>query len=320
MGKKSKTPEAPNYAGLAQQQSEMTNKNWQTQLQANRPNQISPTGSMTWEQDPTTGQWTQTVALTPEQQGIFNTQQVNQQTIGNLAGGLLGNYDASNIDLSQAPAMGQVGQFNQQATDLYNQLAAPQLQRQRAAKEAQMAAMGLGMGSGQAYNTQQELLNDAENRSAMMAAQAGIQQGNTMFGQQNQLHQQGVQDILNQKQANLAQLSGLMGLSQSAGMPNFGNFATAGNLTTPDMMGAAQQNYAAQMNAANAKSAGNSALLGTIGGIAGTFIGGPAGAAIGSGLGSAIGGGGGGSSSGSGGGLMGLSSGGSSVPMQTYNW
>ena len=271
MSKKTKTPEAPNYSALASQQAEMANKNWQTQLQANRPNQYNQFGSSTWEQDPATGQWTQRTQLNQPQQDIFNQQQANQQQIANMGGGLLGSFDTSQVDLSKAPGMGTVGGFNQQATDLYNQLAAPQLQRQRAAKEAQMAAMGLSLGSGKAYDTQQELLNDSANRSAMMAEQAGIQQGNTMFGQQNQLHQQGVQDILSQKQANLGQLSGLMGLGQQMGVPQFENFTGAGALATPDMMGAAQNQYGANLdktNAANADKANTMKTVGTVASIA----------------------------------------------------
>lgn len=271
MSKKTKTPEAPNYSALASQQAEMANKNWQTQLQANRPNQSNQFGTSTWEQDPTTGQWSQSTQLNQPQQDIFNQQQANQQQIANMGGGMLGGFDTSQIDLSKAPGMGTVGGFNQQATDLYNQLAAPQLQRQRAAKEAQMAAMGMSLGSGQAYNTQQELLNDSANRSAMMAAQAGIQQGNTMFGQQNQLHQQGVQDILSQRQANLGQLSGLMGLGQQMGVPQFENFTGAGQLTTPDLMGAAQNQYGANLdktNAANADKANTMKTVGTVASIA----------------------------------------------------
>lgn len=271
MSKKTKTPEAPNYAGLAQQQAEQAKGAWNAQLQANRPNQTNQFGSLTWSQDPATGQWTQSTQLNQPQQDIFNQQQANQQQIANMGGGLLGGFDASQVDLSGAPAMSQVGQFNQQATDLYNQLAQPQLDRQRAAKEAQMAAMGLGMGSGRAYDTQQQLLNESENRSAMMGAQAGIQQGNTMFGQQNQLHQLGVNDILNQKQANLGQLSGIMGLGQSMGVPQFNQFGQAGAYQTPDLMGAAQNQYGANLdktNAANADKANTMKTVGTVASIA----------------------------------------------------
>ena len=266
MGKKTKTPEAPNYTGIAQQQAEQSKQAWNDQMQANRPNQTNQFGSQSWSQDPTTGQWTQATTLNEPQQGIFDQQQANQQQIANMGGGMLGGLDTSQIDLSGAPKMGEVGGFNQQATDLYNQLAQPQLDRQRAAKEAQMAAMGLSLGSGKAYNTQQELLNDSANRSAMMGAQAGIQQGNTMFGQQNQLHQQGVQDILQQRQANLGQLQGLMGLGQQMGVPQFNSFNQMGAYQTPDLMGAAQGQYGAQMdktNASNADSSRNAQMAGT---------------------------------------------------------
>lgn len=268
MSKKTKTPEAPNYAGLATQQQAANEQAWNKTLQANRPNQTNQFGSSTWEQDPVTGQWTQSTTLNAPQQAIFDSQQANQQKIADMSSGLLGGFDASQVDLSGAPAMGQVGQFNQQATDLYNQLAQPQLDRQRAAKEAQMAAMGLGMGSGRAYDTQQQLLNESENRSGLMAAQAGIQQGNTMFGQQNQLHQQGVQDILNQKQANLGQLSGLFGLGQAQGVPTFQNFGQAGQLTAPNISGAAQNQYEADLTKTNAANADKSNTMNTIGTVA----------------------------------------------------
>jgi hypothetical protein len=98
-------------------------------------------------------------------------------------------------DYSKLGNMPQIGQYNQQATDLYNQLAQPGLDRQRSAKEAQMAAMGLSLGSGRAWNNEQNTLNDSEDRSGMMGAQAGIQQGNTMFGQGMDIYKQGVQNM-----------------------------------------------------------------------------------------------------------------------------
>lgn len=268
MGKKTKTPEAPNYSALAGQQAEQAKEAWNAQLQANRPNQSNQFGSLTWSQDPTTGQWTQTNTLNQPQQDIFNQQQANQGLLGNMSNQFLSGMNMGQVDLSGAPAMGQVGQFNQQATDLYNQLAAPQLERQRAAKEAQMAAMGLGLGSGRAYDTQQELLNESENRSAMMGAQAGIQQGNTMFGQQNQLHQQGVSDILNQQNANMQTAQGLLGMQQAMGVPQYNQFNTAGAYQTPDLMGAAQNQYGADLNKTNAANADKANTMKTVGTVA----------------------------------------------------
>lgn len=328
MGKKTKTPNAMEGVSAAQAEWNANQKYADQQTAANRPDQINQFGSLTWEQDPTSGKWTQTTTLNPQQQAIFDAQQRLQGGLSTIQGGVLGNLDTSQINLGQAPNMpgvvdysslggipGQVdysklgdmpaiGQYNQQATDLYNKLAQPGLDRMRASKEAQMAAMGLSLGSGQAYNTQQDLLNDASMRSGLMGAQAGIQQGNTMFGQgmdkyrqgvqnlnsqyqqelnkyntgagqlNNQfqqgmgLHQQGVSDILQQRQANMNQLNGLMGIGQQMGVPQFENFTGATNAPWLNFTTALNQGLLNNANASNADSASKSkAALGLAGSI-----------------------------------------------------
>lgn len=270
MGKKSKTqtPAPMDTTALGQQQADENERVYDVNLNAARPNQSNVFGNLTWSQDPDTGQWTQNVGLSQEQQGLMGG-------LTGLTNTALGGYDASNIDFSQLGDMPQVGQYNQQATDLYNKLAQPQLDRQRSAKEAQMAAMGLNLGSGRAYDTQQELLNDSANRSAMMGAQAGIQQGNTMFGQALQSRQQGANEMLSQKEANLGQLSGLMGLRQNIGSPQFQSVGATPQLSGVDYTGLANQKYQQQLNATNASNADRAAknqstasTLGTVASVA----------------------------------------------------
>ena len=266
MGKKTKTPAAPDYNALAQQQAYLSRTAADDMTAANRPDQTNQFGSLTWSQDPTTGEWTQSTQLNQPQQDIFNQQQANQQGIADAAGRMIGGFDTNQVDLSGAPAMGQVGQFNQQATDLYRQLGQPDLDRSQNARLANLAARGISdLNSGAGANLMSQL-GDQTNRFGMEAAQRGIAQGNTMFGQQNQLHQQGVSDILNQKQANINQLQGLFGLGQQMGVPQFNNFTSAGAYQTPDLMGAAQGQYGAQMdktNASNADSSRNAQMAGT---------------------------------------------------------
>lgn len=246
----------------------MSQQSWADQLRANRPTQTNQFGSSTWSQDPTTGQWTQSTQLNQPQQDIFNQQQYNQQQLADIGGELTGGYDASQVDLSGAPAMGQVGQFNQQATDLYRQLGQPDLDRAQAARKADLAARGISdLNSGAGANLMAQL-GDQTNRFGMEAAQRGIAQGNTMFGQQNQLHQQGVSDILNQKQANINQMQGLFGLGQQMGVPQFDNFTAAGAYQTPDLMGAANQGYQADMDETNAGNADKANTMKTVGTIA----------------------------------------------------
>ena len=293
MGKKggAKMPSAPDYTDLANQQAALGKQNVQDQTLANRPNQVGTEGSLTWAQDPTTGAWTQTNQLNQPQQDLYNSQLGNQQDLAGAYGSALKGFDTSQVDLSGAPAMGQVGQFNQQATDLYRQLGQPDLDRAQSARRANLAARGISdLNSGAGANLEAQL-SDQTNRFGMEAAQRGIAQGNTMFGQQNQLHQQGVSDILSQKQANLGMLGGLAGMTnQQSANPTYAGFTNSGIAPTPDLMGAAQQGYEAQMAQANAKNAGKSNLLGGLMGIAGTALGGPIGGAIGKGVGGLFGG------------------------------
>jgi len=268
MGKETETPDAPDYSGVANQQAAQAKAAWDAQLQANRPTQTNQFGSSSWTQDPTTGQWTQSTQLNQPQQDIFNQQQANQQQLANMGGGMLGGFDTSQVDFSGAPQMGQVGQFNQQATDLYRQLGQPDLDRAQAARRASLAARGISdLNSGAGANLEAQLA-DQTNRFGMEAAQRGITQGNTMFGQQNQLHQQGVSDILNQKQANINQLQGLFGLGQQMGVPQFDNFTAAGMYQTPDLMNAAQQGYQANMDKTNAGNADKANTMSTVGTVA----------------------------------------------------
>lgn len=267
MGKgKTKTPAPMDTTAIGNQQAGANQAAYGTNINAARPNQSNPFGNLTWSQDPTTGQWTQSVGLSQEQQGLM----------GGLTGAAntaLGGYDASNVDLSGAPAMPTVGGYNEQAIATMRALQAPQLAQQRAAQEAKLAAMGLNAGSGQAWLNAQRALGTNENQADMQAIMAGINQGNTEFGQGMQAHNAGVQDILSQKQANLGQLSGLMGLRQNAGNVQFQNIGQTPQLGAVDYAQLANQAYNQQLNTTNAanadKAAKNQSMVQGIGAVAG---------------------------------------------------
>jgi len=295
---KPKAPKAPNYTNLANQQSDLAKQQWQRELTASRPDQIGPTGSTTWKQDPTTGQWTQNTALNQGQQNLFNAQEANQQNLAGSYGKALGGYDTSQVDLSGAPAMPAVGGYNQQVIDTLRQLQAPQLAKQRAAREAALTAQGVGTGTGEIWTGEQKNLGDIENTADLNSIMQGIGQGNVEYGQGMQGHQQGVSDILAQKNANLAQLQGLYGQTAGVQMPQFSSFntPTAGAGATPDLLGAAGQQYNAAVQKYNSKGPG---IMGGLMGLAGTAIGsmaGPIGAGIGGQIGGMFGGGNGGTS------------------------
>ncbi len=144
MGKKSAPPPAPDYSQLATQQAGLNKEASLEQTRANRPNQITPWGSVSWSSDPN-GNWSQQTKLNPKDQALldqFRAFQGQQQSMGkgllDKAAGTLGDplsfdgmpgmsgYDTSalpnvdpnsiddnlgpmgNIDLSQLSAFGEL--------------------------------------------------------------------------------------------------------------------------------------------------------------------------------------------------------------------
>ena len=254
--KKAKAPKAPDYTALANQQSANDIKNWNMGLDASRIDQSNPFGKQDWSKDPTSGQWSMSQSLAPEYEDIRQGQAANQGALTGKVGENIGGLDVSQIDLSGAPDMPTVGGYNQQAIDTIKALQQPGLDRARSGKEAQLAAMGLGTGSGTAWNTEQQNIGDRENRAGMEAILAGINQGNTEFNQGVGLHTTRVNDILRGRQANLEQSKGLLNMNPQVTMPQFQSTNVNGPGNSGNLMHAGQLQYNASMNAANAKNSG----------------------------------------------------------------
>lgn len=97
MGKKSGAP-APDYTSVANAQGQQSQANTAQQTWANRPDQTSPFGNISWGTtetvDPATGQpvtkWTQNTTLDPSLQGALDSQMALQQGRSDLAGSMLG--------------------------------------------------------------------------------------------------------------------------------------------------------------------------------------------------------------------------------------
>lgn len=97
MGSKSGPP-APDYRAAAEEEAKASKENLTQQTWANRANQTTPWGSLTWGSesavDPSTGQnvtkWTQNVDVDPRLQGAVDSQMALQTGRSQLAGGMLG--------------------------------------------------------------------------------------------------------------------------------------------------------------------------------------------------------------------------------------
>jgi hypothetical protein len=341
--KKPKVARLPDLNALSDKSYAMNKESLAEQTLANRPDQNNPFGSINWTKDPTTGEWTQNTTYNPQQQALLDQQVANQGAIGGMAGDLAGQIDMTYggapkmpgvadysgvnkmpgvVDYSSLGDIPKVGGYNQQVIDTINALQQPGMDRARASKEAQLAAMGIGTGTGSAWNTEQGNLGDTENRARMNAILAGIQQGNTEFGQGMQAYgqgatnlnnqfaqgmlgrQQGVNELNNQftqgmqaRQQGVQEennrvdaLRGLMGLSSPAGL-QFGNFSQQGVVSAPDYVTNALATQQNQQAINNAKASSSGGLGGIFGGIAGSVLGsaaGPIGSSIGSSIGKSI--------------------------------
>jgi hypothetical protein len=128
MGKKSGPP-APDYTGAANAQAAASQENLTQQTWANRPDQTSPFGNVTWGSsktiDPATGQevtkWTQNTSLDPTLQNALNSQLSLQQGRSDLANQQLGQLQqtySTPMDWSGfAPLAGNVsGQYTNATT------------------------------------------------------------------------------------------------------------------------------------------------------------------------------------------------------------
>jgi hypothetical protein len=290
---KAKTPKvAPlgDLNALSEKTYNMNKKMASDTTLANRANQNNPFGSLKWSKDPTSGQWTQDQSFNKGEQGLYDQ---NLGLRGQANEAAKGMYDRFTGDYSGAPAMPTVGGYNQEVMDTIRKLQAPELQRSRSAKEAQLAAMGLGTGSGMAWDTEQNNIGTNENDADLKAILGGYDQGNKEFAQGMGARQQGVSEINDMYKQ-------MLGLQQSGSPSELqfdDNYAQQQAVAAPDYAQISKDIQAWQQQKNNAKAASSGGGLGgMLGSIGGTLLGsmaGPMGASLGSSLGGGLLGGGG---------------------------
>ena len=208
-GSKPKMPKAPDYTALAQQQAQINSQAMNQQTIANRANQIGPQGSLTWDIDPTTGQWTQTTQMSPENQFMYDMGKGGQMNAfsnfmqnaggplntswmqgwsapdlgplskGTSTAGLQGWGDASK--LQKGAGFGNV----KEVQDAMMRMLQPGLDRRRAAEEQRLKAMGVTeMGEG--WKSAQGDLMSGENEAADRALMSSVGAYNDVFNRQLQ--------------------------------------------------------------------------------------------------------------------------------------
>ncbi len=289
MGKKA--PAAPDYEAAAEQTAAGNLEMLEMQTRANRPDQFTPWGSSTWEEqagtpgtwNPATGRmeggteggWAQTIKLDPDQQAALDQQLGITRSRSELAGGMFDRVEeefGGLMDWDQFGAMGERiegGDFyNEQAGDaLYGRATSrldPRWEAKNEALESSLRNQGLRPGDeayDRAIQEQGFQETDAYQQAGYGADIGAGAEGQRMQGMDvgaggynTQLRQQEITEEMQRRGFSLNEINAILS-GQQIGMPSMPGFNQAGVTQGADYTGAAQDTYSADMDAFSADQA-----------------------------------------------------------------
>lgn len=287
-------PPAPDYAKAAQETAQGNLEAAGYATKANRINQFTPYGSLTYTYKPeldaqgkeTGGGWSQQLDLTPEAQSALDEQLALNRKYGEVANIGFDKarqiFENPELDMSGLPQRAiDVGQTAQQA--IMSRLQ-PQLAQQDEALRTRLANQGIALGSdayGKEIAAQSQRANDLQLQAALQGI--NLDQANRASALQEQAYMQ-------DRPLNL--INALRSGNQ-VNAPQFQGFAQQATTPGANMLGASQAQYKAQMDAYNADQAEQGGMMSGLFGIGGAALGGmfggPGGAMMGAQLGSGLG-------------------------------
>lgn len=251
LGPAPSAPAAPDYSAAARETAAGNLAAAQTATAANRVNQITPYGNLTYSESGTDSRgnpiWTATQTLSPAQQQLLDYQNKTSAGLGRLSQTGLGyveNMLNTPFDTSRLPTTG----FNpsQSYQDAYMQRLAPQIQQGQERTQQRLANAGIDIGS-EAYDRAMQAQAKAENDLLLGATTQGFNVG-------QQARQQALQEQAYLRNEPLNTLSAVRTGAQVQG-PSFVNSAQQANTAGADILGAQQMQYNAQMGDFNQRQA-----------------------------------------------------------------
>jgi len=269
---KDDAPPPPDYVGAAKETAQGNLDAARAAIAANRVNQITPYGNLTYKQTGTdpygNPMWTATQELSPEQQKIASQQ-------ANLSSGLLstaqqgldyaGNLMAKpGIDQSKLPSIG----INPGETysDAIMRRLQPQMQMEKSQFDAQMANQGIATNS-EAYANAKRQFDQAQNDKLTSAVVGGFNTGlaanQQAFGQAGYNQMQPI-NVIN-----------ALRTGSQVQAPSYVNPAQQATTAGPDILGATGQQYNAQLAQTNANNAASGGFLGGLMNMGASYLGRP---------------------------------------------
>lgn len=268
LGPAPSAPDAPDYAGAAQQTAAGNLAAARQATAANRVNQITPYGelrySITGEDPYGNPTWTAYQTLAPDQQRLLDLQNQASIGLGELSGKGLG-YVSQMIDkpFSTSGLAAMPINAGEQYQEAMLRRLEPTLQSQREALETKLVNQGIPLNS-EAYNRAMMQQQQRENDLLNSAITSG-------FGVGLQARQRGFEELAYQRNEPINTLNAVRSGAQVTG-PQFVNSAQQATTAGPDLLSAAQMGYNAQMGDFNAKQAAQSNLNQGLMGLAGAGI------------------------------------------------
>jgi hypothetical protein len=258
-GKGGSAPATPDYVGAANATAAGNVEAARATAAANRTNQVTPYGNLTYTANPGTDPYgntlyTATQTLSPEQQDILNkTNTLNSGLMETANTGL--NYankvlSEPGVDTSKLPSYG----INPGETysDAIMRRLQPQIAQENEMSDAQLANQGIAQGT-EAYNNAKRTLAMSQNDRQLGAITSGM---NTGLNANQQAFQQ---EAYNQMQP-INVINALRTGSQVQN-PTYANTPQQANTAGPDILGATQAQYNSDLNAYNAQQASGGGFM-----------------------------------------------------------
>jgi hypothetical protein len=268
LGPAPSAPDAPDYAGAASQTAAGNLAAARQATAANRVNQITPYGQLSYAitgEDPYGNPtWTATQSLNPQQQRLLDLQNQASIGLGELSGKGLG-YVSNMIDqpFSTSTLGAMPINAGEQYQDAMLRRLAPTLEQQRSSLETKLVNQGIPQNS-EAWN--RAMMQQGQRESDLL--NSAITSG---FGVGLQARQRGFEELAYQRNEPINTLNAVRSGAQVTG-PQFVNSAQQATTQGPDLLGAAQMGYNAQMGNFNAQQAAQQNLNQGLMGLAGAGL------------------------------------------------
>lgn len=256
-------PPAPDYRGAAQETAQGNLEGAQYATAANRVNQYTPYGSLTYSQgnpgSATDPQWRQDVNLSPTGQQLLGYANNAALGLGARTGDALNRVDQG---LSQPFDYGSVGDVADASYQAQTARLDPQWDQRKGQFDQQMANQGITAG-GEAYDNASRDFGQQRNDAYTQARLASL----STMPQTYQLAQALRSQPLNE-------LNALRTGSQVQN-PTFNSVPQQQATPGANYLGAAQMGYGAQNDAYNSQVGANNAMMGGLFSLGGSILGGP---------------------------------------------